>query len=94
MKFMPIKEFREEGYLQEVNRKFFHPLGLALVTKLEDGIETIEGIHDARDNKTGLVFAKFSIEDKIKAKNVNSKYMQKMKARIKKFKFIIQPIKA
>jgi hypothetical protein len=25
-----IKEFREKGYLQEANRRFFHPLGLAL----------------------------------------------------------------
>jgi hypothetical protein len=23
-------EFREKGYLQEVNRRFFHPLGIAL----------------------------------------------------------------
>lgn len=30
IKRMDIKEFREEGFLQEVNRQFFHPLGLAL----------------------------------------------------------------
>ena len=29
-KYMPIKEFRERGYLQELNRRFLHPLGLAL----------------------------------------------------------------
>ena len=28
--FMDIREFRDKGYLQEVNRQFFHPLGLAL----------------------------------------------------------------
>lgn len=27
---IPVDEFREEGYLQEANRTFFHPLGLAL----------------------------------------------------------------
>jgi hypothetical protein len=27
---MNIAEFREAGYLQESNRRFFHPLGLAL----------------------------------------------------------------
>jgi hypothetical protein len=27
---MSIKEFREFGYLQESNRQFFHPLGIAL----------------------------------------------------------------
>lgn len=29
-KYMDPAEFREEGYLQEVNRRFFHPLGLAI----------------------------------------------------------------
>lgn len=28
---MDLKEFRDKGYLQEVNRLFFHGLGLALV---------------------------------------------------------------
>ncbi len=31
-----IKEFREKGYLQEVNRRFFHPLGLALEIIIKD----------------------------------------------------------
>lgn len=30
IKYIGIDEFREFGYLQEVNRRFFHPLGLAL----------------------------------------------------------------
>ena len=30
IKRIDIKEFREKGFLQEVNRQFFHPLGLAL----------------------------------------------------------------
>lgn len=30
IKRMNIKEFRELGYLQEANRQFFHPLGIAL----------------------------------------------------------------
>lgn len=36
IKHIPIKEFREIGYLQEVNRQFFHPLGLALEIVIED----------------------------------------------------------
>ena len=27
---MSVKEFRERGFLQELNRLFLHPLGLAL----------------------------------------------------------------
>ena len=31
IKHIDITEFREKGYLQEANRRFFHPIGLALV---------------------------------------------------------------
>lgn len=30
VKRLPVQEFAEHGYLQEVNRTFLHPLGLAL----------------------------------------------------------------
>jgi hypothetical protein len=30
IKYMPIDSFMDEGYLQEANRLFFHPRGLAL----------------------------------------------------------------
>lgn len=30
IKYMDLTEFREKGFLQEANRQFFHPLGLAL----------------------------------------------------------------
>lgn len=30
IKYMDVAEFRELGFLQEANRQFFHPLGLAL----------------------------------------------------------------
>lgn len=45
-KRMNIKEFREEGYLQEVNRQFFHPLGLALELEQneETGEERLKGV--------------------------------------------------
>jgi hypothetical protein len=33
MKKMDIGEFLEKGYLQEANRLFFHPLGLALTVE-------------------------------------------------------------
>lgn len=29
-RYIPVLELRDGGYLQEVNRRFFHPLGLAL----------------------------------------------------------------
>ena len=57
-KRMDLTEFRNEGYLQEVNRQFFHPLGLALeVVMEEDGtISRLGGIWDYRDDPEGMFF--------------------------------------
>jgi hypothetical protein len=45
IKKIDIKEFREKGYLQELNRQFLHPLGLALeITINDDGTEIISGV--------------------------------------------------
>lgn len=52
-----VKEFREKGYLQEVNRRFLHPLGLALAVNIsDDGIWTLDSIWDSRDDPEGFVF--------------------------------------
>ena len=57
IKFIDIKEFREEGYLQEVNRLFFHRLGLALSVKInDDGTEELGGIWDYREDPDGMSY--------------------------------------
>lgn len=57
MKYIDIKEFRKEGYLQEVNRRFRHPLGLALAIQInDDGSEEIGVIWDAREDDVGIIF--------------------------------------
>jgi hypothetical protein len=35
MNRMSVKEFREIGFLQELNRQFLHPLGLALEVRVD-----------------------------------------------------------
>jgi len=56
-KYINIKEFRELGYLQEVNRRFLQPLELALaIKKLENDTETFIGIIDCRDDEEGYYF--------------------------------------
>lgn len=66
-KYMDIKEFRELGFLQEANRQFFHPHGLALEVRInQDGTEWLGGIWDSRDDPEGIFFADGMIErDKI-----------------------------
>lgn len=56
-----IKEFRDRGYLQEANRLFFHPLGLALevIIDEENGEVRLGGIWDNRDDPEGTVFIDF-----------------------------------
>ena len=58
IKRIDIKEFRELGYLQEANRLFFHPLGLALeIVQEEDGSERLGGVWDYREDPEGMAFA-------------------------------------
>lgn len=55
---MDIAEFRKLGFLQEVNRRFLHPLGLYLYIALdpETGEETLGGIGDYRTDPEGMFF--------------------------------------
>lgn len=51
MKIMDLGEFVREGYLQDVNRLYFHPIGLSLqTTKRHKGLEVV----DYLDNPTAL----------------------------------------
>lgn len=55
--YMPIAEFRAFGYLQELNRRFLHPLGLALeVLVADDGTESLGGIWDYRADPEGICY--------------------------------------
>jgi hypothetical protein len=88
-KRMSIKEFREKGYLQEVNRRFLHPLGLALETVIEeDGTERLGGVWDYRDDPEGIIFQEVSQE---KADFVYREELKREHSRLESFGFKIQP---
>ena len=99
IKWMSIKEFREKGYLQELNRAFLHPLGLALATSVdkETGEESLAGIWDFREGLEGLCFGfkdmSFEeVEDAIKkAKFIQKEWRKRSKAREKLFGSEIEP---
>jgi hypothetical protein len=66
-KHMDIAEFRNLGLLQEVNRRFFHPIGLALaVNAAKDGeepiVESLSYIFDCRDDPEGFCYAKLNAD--------------------------------
>ena len=61
--YMDIAEFRSLGYLQEINRLFLHPLGLALAVNVEeDGAASLAGIWDYREDPEGITFGSGMIE--------------------------------
>lgn len=65
VKRMDIAEFREFGYLQELNRGFLHPLGLALEVIVEDdGTERFGGVWDYRDDPEGVRYEGMDLADK------------------------------
>ena len=90
---MEIKEFRSKGLLQEVNRLFFHPMGLALSVNLnKDGSESLADIIDYREDPEGMYFADGCLD----AKQANFVYeLKKVKEDYRKenLGYIIQPVK-
>ena len=88
-----MKEFMDEGYLQEINRQFLHPLGLALAVDVqEDGVK-FDGIWDSRDDPEGFLFGDLSKDsNKEKAENIKTLVTKKLAYRRNKFGYSIQPI--
>jgi hypothetical protein len=98
IKRIDIKEFREKGYLFEANRKFFHPLGLALEINIdEDGNESLGGVWDYRDDPEGMLYNDSIMSSeaaKTKFDFVATQFEEKAKYRLEKYGFAIQPIKS
>jgi len=96
IKRMPIKEFRAQGYLQELNRQFLHLLGLALETVIdnETGDEKLGGVWDYREDPEGMLFGEglLSLQN---AERIDAEKTSKAKVRRKLFGNVsgIQPIK-
>ena len=92
IKHIDISEFREFGFLQEVNRLFFHPLGLALEIIVEDdGTEHLGGVWDYRDDPEGIIFGE-DIIDPEKARNVRQLSEEKAVPREALLGYVIQPL--
>lgn len=91
IKYMDIDEFREGGYLQEVNRRFFHPLGLALeVTVGEDGhAASLVGIWDNRDDPEGMSYGPGMIDTE-KREKVSDEFDRKYQERRRILGYTIQ----
>lgn len=88
-KYIDPVEFVGKGYLQEVNRRFLHILGLALeITVDDDGKATISGIWDWREDPEGIVFDEVDT-DKVLA--VQEELDARIEARQGSFGWFLQP---
>lgn len=91
IKYITIKEFRERGYLQELNRQFLHPLGMALeVRHNDDGTEALGGVWDYRDDPEGMRYEGIDLE--AKAGIVLDEWMDKSEQRMKTLGYVVQPV--
>lgn len=88
-----ISEFREAGYLQEVNRRLLHPLGLALEVVIEeDGTERLGGVLDYRDDPEGIRYGGTYLASlKEKADNVDRLWSERKDAREGELGYMVQP---
>lgn len=96
IKHIDIKEFCEHGYLQEANRRFFHPLGLALEVTIDDetGEETLSGVWDYREDPEGMTFGgpdNYGL-DAAKAETIDAELHAKEPARKLLFGQTVQPV--
>ncbi|PZT57336.1 hypothetical protein [Paenibacillus silvae] len=96
IKYVDIKEFREKGYLFELNRKFLHPLGMALEVKIDDnGKEILGGVWDYREDPEGMLYDDKTMKSKKsaeKAAHIEREFDQKATHRAKEYGFVIQPL--
>ncbi len=79
---MNLNSFRDEGYLQEANRLFFHPLGLALVIMDgKDGVPITLEVWDFRHDPEGVYFGEGMIDaDDIKTIEAERRALSKSRS--------------
>lgn len=88
------QELKESGLLQEVNRQFFHPLGLALAVGHDDetGEWTLAGIHDGRDDPEGYMFDELDDQAVERGHAIVAEQMQRMVIRRERLGYGVQPL--
>lgn len=92
---MDIAEFRELGYLQEINRRFLHPLGLALEVVRDDvtGEERLGGVWDERADPEGISYGgEYEAGLAAKAAFVDAEWKARAAARVAALGFMVQPV--
>lgn len=91
LNYIDIAEFRSQGYLQELNRQFLHPLGLAIEVVVEDdGTERLGRVWDYRHDPEGIAYH-VSMDLSEKANQILQIQQERWSAREEALGFWIQP---
>jgi hypothetical protein len=89
---MDLREFVDEGILQEVNRIFFHPLGLALRVHISEyGEYSLHSILDYRDDPEGVYFPT-EVLDPRKTHLVLRERLRHSARRVRRWGSVVQPV--
>lgn len=96
---MDLTEFHRDGYLQEVNRRVLHPLGLALYAMVEkDGTVSSIGVYDDRADPEGWCFTLGGAgleeqRDRFLANfgTVTARWVERAPARLEALGYMVQP---
>jgi hypothetical protein len=82
------REMLAFGLIQEANRRFFHPLGLALMVTYDEADSDDSGaiaVLDSREDPEGFLFLNLDTDDaREKERRVTALAMSKALARLKK----------
>ena len=88
MKYISVQDLIDGGYLQEINRCFLHPLGLALEVALPAGEIRIQ---DHRADPEGVIFEEGTI-DRAKALKIWDEKADNSDVRQKALGYRVQPM--
>ena len=80
------------GYLQELNRQFLHPLGLALEVIINGEDVRFGDIWDSRDDPEGVIYSEFHVGAAERAKAIERCREEFARHRLEHLGFVIQPI--
>jgi hypothetical protein len=89
--YLDPQEFIDGGYLQELNRRFLHPLGLALEVGAADGDEFVCRVWDYRADPDGINFAG-ELPDPQKTNKIDAEWRDKAGPREKALGYVVQPV--
>jgi hypothetical protein len=86
------KEFRDLGFVHEINRRLLHPAGLAMFTEFDDDGNAIRlGVFDYRDDPEGVNFGPDTLHPE-KAASVDALIAAKAETRKAALGYVVQPV--